>query len=63
MTNNTKETVKILNKSICSFHTTEVETMLYSLDVELTGISRNNSKIARELSINKTLWNNQKTLN
>jgi hypothetical protein len=37
-----------------SFHTTEVETMLYSLDVELAEISRNNSKFDRELTINKT---------
>jgi hypothetical protein len=63
MTNSTKETVKILNKSKCSFHTTEVETMLYSLDVQLAEISRNNSKMDRELPINKTLGNNQKTLN
>jgi hypothetical protein len=47
-----------------SFHTTEVETMLYSLDVELAEISRNNSKIDREiLPIDKTLGNNQMTLN
>jgi len=29
--------------------------MLYSLDVELAEISRNNSKIDRKLPINKTL--------
>jgi len=63
MTNSKKETVMILNKSICAFQTTEVETMLYSLDVELAEISRNNSKIDRELPINKTLGNNQKALN